>query len=124
MKGLVIENRDGTACMAQHDGPQTLHYVDPPYRFDTRSDKMHRAGCYAHEMTDGQHDQLLAFLPTLAGMVVLSGYPHPSYDAALPGWEIIEVDAHADGALDRTEVLWINPQCAAALHAGPLFATA
>ncbi len=123
-KGIVIENRDAMACMAQHDDDATLHYVDPPYLFSTRSDKMHRAGCYAHEMTDEQHARLLAFLPTLAGMVVLSGYPHPSYDAALPGWKVVEVETHADGALDRVEALWLNPQCVDALHAGPLFATA
>ena len=41
--GVVIENRDACACMEQHDGPQTLHYVDPPYVPETRSGLMHSA---------------------------------------------------------------------------------
>jgi hypothetical protein len=41
---------------------------------------------YAHEMTDADHFELLAFLQSLKGMVVLSGYPHPLYDEALAGW--------------------------------------
>jgi DNA adenine methylase len=104
--GVVVENRDAKDVMAAHDGPDTLHYVDPPYVTATRSD----AGAdYAHEMTDEQHAELLAFLPTLAGKVVLSGYPHPAYDAALPGWRRVERKALADGARERVEVLWINP---------------
>ncbi|WP_244424650.1 hypothetical protein [Methylobacterium nodulans] len=50
-------------------------------------------------------------------MVVLSGYPSPVYDAALPGWTRVERAAHADGARARTEVLWINPRAAARLSA-------
>lgn len=110
LRGVVIENRDALAVMAQHDSPETLHYVDPPYVWETRSKSMHRDGCYAHEMTEADHDRLLAFLPTLQGAVVLSGYPHPSYDAALEGWHKEEISAHADGALDRTEALWLNPK--------------
>jgi DNA adenine methylase len=121
LKGVVIENRDAIECMSQHDGEKVLHYVDPPYMRDTRSDRMHRDGCYAHEMNDEQHAALLSFLPTLEGMVVLSGYPHAMYDSALPGWRCTTIDAHADGALDRTECLWLSPSCAAALGDGPLF---
>lgn len=98
-----------------------MHYVDPPYMWDTRSSAMHRNRCYVHEMDDAGHERLLTFLKTLTGMVVLSGYPHALYDEQLSGWQRIECAAHADGALDRTEVLWINPACAQALGHGPLF---
>lgn len=106
LEGVVIENRDALEVMAAHDGDQTLHYVDPPYVFDTRADL---SKDYAHELTDADHERLLTFLKTLRGMVVLSGYPHPMYDAALAGWRRIERAALADGARERTEVLWINP---------------
>lgn len=115
LSGVVIECRDASEVMSAHDAPQTLHYVDPPYMFETRSKAMHRNGCYSHEMDREGHIRLLAHIQTLSGMVLLSGYPDDLYDSSLPGWERIEVAAHADGARDRTEVLWLNPQCSAAL---------
>ena len=112
LTGVIIENRDAKKVMLQHDSETTLHYVDPPYVLDTRGDD---SPDYAHELTDRQHSELLEFLKTLTGFVVLSGYPHAMYDAALVGWQRVERAALADGARARTEVLWINPRCAAAL---------
>lgn len=121
LRGVVIENREAAEVLAQHDGPDSLHYVDPPYLPETRSQKQRRAGgkyhVYRHEMTEADHARLLDVLLGLKGMVVLSGYPAPSYDAALSGWTRIERAAHADGARARTEVLWINPRASARLHA-------
>jgi DNA adenine methylase len=117
-QGVVIDNRHAVDVMRQHDGPETVHYVDPPYHFDTRSQACHRAGMYSHEMDDADHATLLGELGTLDGMVVLSGYPHDSYDAALKGWHRVACDALADGARDRTEVLWINPQAWERNHGG------
>lgn len=117
LTGVVIECRDACEVMSAHDGPETLHYVDPPYVWETRSKAMHRAGCYAHEMDKDDHHRVLGHLKTLEGMVVLSGYPLPLYDEHLAEWRRVEVAAHADGARDRTEVLWINPNAAAALDA-------
>lgn len=111
--GVVIENKDAKAVMEQHDGPETLHYVDPPYVFSTRSDL---SKDYAVEMSDADHRELLAKLHELAGMVVLSGYPSALYDDALTGWRRIERKALADGARERTEVLWLNQACSEALH--------
>lgn len=106
LRGVVIEQRDAVAVMSAHDGPDTVHYVDPPYLASTRSRL--DCGVYAHEMSDADHARLLAFLPTLQGQVVLSGYPSALYDDALTGWVRVERAAHADGAQPRTEVLWIN----------------
>jgi DNA adenine methylase len=105
LRGVCVTCRDATEVMAGHDAPETLHYVDPPYHFDTRTDAK---ADYAHELTHDQHGDLLAFLRTLKGKVILSGYPHPSYDAALDGWRRVERKALADGAAERTEVLWMN----------------
>lgn len=118
LKGVTIENKDAMAVMAQHDGERTLHYVDPPYVFSTRSDA---SADYAHELTDEQHVDLLEFLRSLSGMVILSGYPEAIYDNALPDWQRVERNALADGARARTEVLWINPAAAQARSSGPLF---
>lgn len=115
--GVIVEHRDAIACMTQHDAETTLHYVDPPYLAETRTGIKTGSGNYAVELDGDGHRRLLAFLPTLAGMVILSGYPSATYDDALPDWERHEVPALADGARPRTEVLWLNPDCAAARRA-------
>lgn len=107
LRGVVVMNRDAKEVMSAHDGPETLHYVDPPYLFSTRADASHD---YAHELTDADHVSLIAFLRTLMGKVMLSGYPCHLYDDALPGWRRVERRALADGAKARTEVLWMNWQ--------------
>jgi DNA adenine methylase len=119
LRGVVIENRDAMEVMRRHDGLDTLHYVDPPYMLDLRSRTNRRKGVggnYRHELTAEQHLELLRTLNSLIGMVVLSGYPSPVYDAALPGWERIERPALADGARKRTEVLWLNHPAVKALN--------
>ncbi len=112
LRGVVVENKDAKAVIAQHDGTETLHYVDPPYVFSTRDG----GSDYAHELTDDQHIELLGVLRGCSGMVVLSGYPAPLYDEYLDDWMRVERVALADGARERTEVLWINPAAAAALE--------
>jgi DNA adenine methylase len=107
LRGVTITNRDACEVMAGHDALETLHYVDPPYVFATRSDD---GADYAHELTDDQHRDLLAFLRTLKGKVILSGYPSQIYDDALQGWVRHQRKAFADGAKERTEVLWMNFQ--------------
>lgn len=125
LRGVVIENRPALDVMADRDRPDALHYVDPPYVHATRAqgnpycDK----GQYRHELTDADHTELLGALRSLRGMVVLSGYATSLYEQALPDWRRVERQAHADGARDRTEVLWINPAAANAMHGGPLFST-
>lgn len=104
LRGVVIENRPAVEVIAQHDGPDTLHYVDPPYVPDSRD-----AGSdYRFEMTDADHRELARVLHGVQGSVVLSGYPSALYDELYGDWKAISRNALADGARDRTEVLWIN----------------
>lgn len=61
--GVTVENKDATALMRQHDAPDTLHYVDPPYLHETRSGKLvggQPYHAYAHELSEEQHAQLLS----------------------------------------------------------------
>jgi DNA adenine methylase len=117
LRGVVVENRDAREVMAAHDSSETLHYVDPPYMWETRADgnkyDLAYRG-YANELTDSDHRVLLEFLRDIDGMVILSGYPTPTYDEALSDWHRVERRAFADGARPRTEVLWINPRAWAA----------
>lgn len=124
LRGVVVENRDALEVMRQHDGPETLHYVDPPYLPSTRS-MNYRKGPgyhnYQHEMDEEAHVALLEDLREVRGAVVLSGYPNPLYDQSLLGWRRIEMDALADGARPRVEMLWLNPVAQRGLPQGHLF---
>lgn len=117
LRGVVIENRDAAHVIETHDGPATLHYVDPPYLPETRD----KGSDYRHEMTVEDHERLATTLCAAEGMVVLSGYHSPLYDALFEGWKRFEVSALADGARPRTEVLWLNDSAVTALGHGPLF---
>lgn len=107
LAGVVIENRNGIEVMLAHDSPETLHYLDPPYVKDTRY-KGQATRVYKHEMDDSDHSEILETIQGLKGMVVLSGYDNALYNEALAGWRKVYRKAHADGALDRVEVLWLN----------------
>ncbi len=106
LQHVIIENQDALEVMKKHDGVSTLHFVDPPYRMDTR--RSTKRG-YQHEMDDADHDRLLAALRELKGLVILSGYPSPAYDAALPGWERHSRQAQDLTGAQRTECVWLNP---------------
>jgi DNA adenine methylase len=106
LSGVIIENRDALEVMSIQDSPDTLHFVDPPYVWESRTDSRH---CYRHEMTNEDHIKLLKFLTELKGMVVLCGY-HNSIYAEL-GWHLTMRSAYADGAKERTECLWMNEEC-------------
>lgn len=115
LKRVVLEHRDGKEVMEAQDSPETLHFVDPPYLHDTRNIKHG----YRFEMTVEEHEELVSFLEGLTGMVMLCGYHNPIYDRL--GWETREQKALADGARERTEVLWLNPACIKAQSQMSLF---
>ena len=112
LQRVTIECRPAAAVITTFDCPDTLIYADPPNVHATRSNKRARgqlSTAYAVEMSDEEHEALVDQLLDARSMVVLSGYPHPLYDERLSAWRRIELNAHADGARPRTEVLWINP---------------
>lgn len=107
-KKVLIENRDAIRVMEDHDRPETLFFVDPPYIFSTRSTG---GKAYKHEMTNKQHIDLVENLKTLQGKVILCGYENEIYDGL--GWQKVTKPVSAsgqNGSVQREEVLWINPQ--------------
>lgn len=111
LRGVVIENKPAGEIIAQQDGLDTVHYLDPPYVHDTRAmESMHGHHGYAHEMTDADHEALAAQIREVKGMVVLSGYHGALYDRLFGDWPRVEREALADGAAPRVEVLWFNPK--------------
>lgn len=110
LRGVIVERGTAERVMALYDGPDTLHYLDPPYPLGTRGDSAR----YRHEMSDEDHRALAAVVRNLRGMVILSGYACDLYDVELyPEWHRITRQTHADGARKRTEVLWISPNAVA-----------
>jgi DNA adenine methylase len=110
LQGVVIENRDANEVINQHDSKGALFYADPPYPLGTRYAGAAWKDCYRHEMSDDDHRRLAETLHACKGMVIISGYACDLYDKDLySGWERVERGAYADGALSRTEVLWLNP---------------
>lgn len=109
LQGVTIENMDALELMKRMDTPQTLHYVDPPYVHSTRhSGNPYCKKGYKHEMNDAQHTELWACLCGLSGPVIVSGYHSPLYDELYGQWDRVEKSTHADGAGERTEVLWLH----------------
>lgn len=127
LAGVLIENHEAQPVIRRMDGARTLIYCDPPYVHSTRSALASNSSTtngYRHEMTDADHETLAAVLHKAAGMVVISGYPSELYQSLYRGWERHERSHVADRARMRTEVVWLNPACSAALSRdrGGLFA--
>lgn len=117
LRGVTIESRPARDVIMQNDSTDTLFYLDPPYPHSTRTAwKGHNDCTYTHEMSDQDHRQLAWLLRQLRGKVLVSGYPCDLYDMELyADWHRVERAALADGARERTEVIWMNTAAAAAL---------
>lgn len=113
LQAVIIENKPAIEVIKNHDRPDTLFYVDPPYLHATRC-MDGSTQYYNHEMTDEDHFQLLKLLEHLEGFVVLSGYDHELYNDSLKGWQKHAVRSRISakrGTAVRTEVIWLNPAC-------------
>jgi DNA adenine methylase len=104
LRGVIIECRDYRQVITQHDSPNTLFYVDPPYVHSTRTGQKR----YLYEMPDSEHTELAEILRSVKGQVVLSGYSSDLYGELYKDWNRTKRGTFADGARPRTEVLWTN----------------
>lgn len=108
LMGVTVENRPAVKVIEYHDSPETLFYLDPPYVHDVRT-WLHAKDAYDFEMSNSEHADLAKLCKGVSGMVVLSGYRCPLYDELYADWTRVDKAAHADGARDRVESLWLNP---------------
>jgi DNA adenine methylase len=107
LQGVVIENKHYKDILLQHDGPDTLHYLDPPYVHSTRN--MQRSNsAYACEFSDDDHREMADVVKALQGMVIISGYDCDLYKELFGDWCKTSREAFADGAAKRIECLWVN----------------
>lgn len=112
MQGVYIENRPALDVMRKFDSDDTLFYLDPPYVHDTRSGIASGGKYYEHEMTDADHEELLQYLKTVKGKVMISGYESDIYNDHLKDWSKTTKTTQAAGhrgAVSRKEVLWLSP---------------
>jgi len=117
LQGVVIESQPAIQLIARYDDIETLFYCDPPYPAGTRD----KGTDYRYELTDEDHCELAERLHCVAGMVILSGYPCSLYDDLYGDWQRVERKALADGARERTEVLWLNPAASEAMPQRRMF---
>lgn len=109
LRRVVVLNRPALDVIRTQDGPNTLFYLDPPYLAETRVTKE----VYEHEMTRGQHEELLEVILKCKGKVMLSGYPSDLYAEMLTGWPTADkvIDNKASSAKkkpEKTERLWVS----------------
>ena len=103
LRGVQIEHRPAVEVIRRFNFPNVLIYADPPYMLGTRHGKQYRC-----EMTDKDHEELLAVIKAHAGPCMISGYDSPLYNAELKQWHRAEIGALAQTATKRREVLWMN----------------
>jgi DNA adenine methylase len=106
---VMIENMPAIDLIRKYDGNDVLFYCDPPYPASTRSG--HKATTYAFEMTDAQHQELLALLCHCQARVMISSYDSPLYADHLKAWTRIEKSTpvqFSNSGRSRVEVLWKN----------------
>lgn len=105
--GTIVVEGDAVRWLADHAGEfssDTLVYIDPPYRLDTRSKRRQ----YAEEWADGKHRDLLELVVRLPAHVMLSGYSTPEYSLRLVDWHREERRVRTRGGTWATEVVWCN----------------
>jgi DNA adenine methylase len=112
LTGVRILHGSAFEVIPMYDSPETWMYIDPPYYHPTRVG----TNWYDYEMSGLDHLRLLRLIKTLAGKVILSGYPHRMYDNELAGWDRVEIDVSLSCGITRgvgtrnrrTEVLWLK----------------
>jgi len=112
LRHVELRCQDAFEVIREHDGPETLFYMDPPYPHSTRT----ACEVYAHELNVSDHFRLVETVLRCRGMVAISGYPNPLYDEALEAWEHVEFNMPNHASQNRSkrrrvEVLWISPNC-------------
>lgn len=123
LEGVFFDCRDAMEVIEDHDNPQTLFYLDPPYVPQTL-----RSYRYRHHMTVEDHMRLVDRLLRLKGAALLSGYQHEVYEPLTQnGWCIFRFrqpvqcmgcvhksrrDGHQGLAEEfyATECVWASPR--------------
>lgn len=109
LRGVQIENRPAVELIRRFNYPNVLIYTDPPYMLGTRQNRKQ----YRHEMTDGDHMELLEAIKAHRGPAIISGYDSDLYNRELKGWYKDGRTSFTQTASRRREILWMNFEPAA-----------
>ena len=107
-KNVNIENNTWQKMFERYDSPTTVFYLDPPYPDSDMS------ACYGKNVMEwGEHRQMLEWIQTLKGGVVLSGYENKLYDSYK--WSkrftketMVSVCKKEHGRTAAEEVIWVK----------------
>ena len=86
-------------------------YFDPPYPLGTRNGRSY----YKHELSDDDHERLIAMILKLPGRVLVSSYANPLYMDRLRDWRCCRYAGVTRGGA-KTEMLWCNFDSPVDLH--------
>jgi len=110
LRNVIIENLDFRKIFEIYDHPNVLWYIDPPYPRKTRTTNYRTV--YKQELSDDEHRELLTLTKNLKGLVIISTYQNPIYDAALDGWTKRTKDSRAMTNAKRMETIYLSPRLA------------
>lgn len=103
LRKVQIENRPALEVIQRLDYHEVFMYLDPPYLLSTRSGKQ-----YKHEMTDQDHEELLATIIKSRAKIMISGYESDLYNKYLTSWKKEYLKSSAEHNGTRQEVVWMN----------------
>jgi Site-specific DNA methylase len=103
LKKAQIECRPAVEVIERFNYPSVLIYADPPYVLSTRTRKN-----YQHEMTDGDHIELLSVLLRHKGPAMVSGYDNELYNDMLVDWSKHQIGTTGQNGVHRVETLWVK----------------
>ena len=103
LRTVQVENKPAIEVIKRFNYENVFMYLDPPYVLGTRTAKQYR-----HEMTDGEHEELLKLIHSSNAMVMISGYESELYNDYLHDWNKVSLNSCAEYGGKRTEVLWMN----------------
>lgn len=94
-------------------GPDTVIFADPPYPIADRRDARER---YACELTDADHERLVALLRRSHARVLVCGHPWGVYPHAFSDWTRHEFTVGLRSGRAGVECLWTNFDAPYPLH--------
>ena len=102
LSSVIIENMDILDLLNKYNNDKTFFYLDPPYVHSTRKSTAR----YEVEMSDAQHEQMIAVIIHHKGKFVISGYDNTIYNKLLEFG--FQKKCFQSPHSDSVETLWWN----------------